>query len=94
MLENHDHNANVMLLLLHKIPCSCMYMYNHVHVPLPPRARNDVLRSFPDAVVEVWNQLPQCVLLNQPTRKGLQTFKEKVNTHLRLTRWEWATDRL
>ena len=32
--------------------------------------------------------------LNQPTRKGLQTFKEKVNAHLRLTRWEWATDRL
>ena len=61
---------------------------------LPPRVRNDVLWSFPDAVVEVWNQLPQCVLLNQPTRKRLQTFKEKVNAHLRLTRWEWATDRL
>lgn len=61
---------------------------------LPRRARNDVLRSFPEAVVEVWNQLPQCVLLNPPTSKGLQTFKEKVNAHLRLTRWEWATDRL
>ena len=61
---------------------------------LPPRARNDVLRSFPAAVVEVWNQLPQCILLNQPTRKGLQTFKETVNAHLRLTRWEWATNRL
>ena len=41
------------------------------------RAWNDVLRSFPGAV---WNRLPQCVLLNQPTRKVLQPFKEKVKT--------------
>lgn len=63
--------------------------------PLPSHGcHNNVLRSFPEAVVLIWNSLPSRLLQSQPTPQGLEMFKTKAFHHLRCTHWQWATDSL
>lgn len=61
---------------------------------VPLSARNSILRSFPNAVLPMWNSLPAGFLKDPPCLKRLQSFKEKVYYHLLRSNWEWATVRL
>ena len=58
-------------------------------------AAPNFLRSVsPHCIVHTWNTLPPSPLSHAPCLKSLQSFKEAVQCHLRLTRWLWATDSL
>ena len=55
-----------------------------------PCASNDLLRrSFPYGIIHLWNSLPPSSLLERPSLKNLQAFKEKVNSHLSQEPWAW-----
>ena len=61
---------------------------------VPFTARNSILRSFPTAILPMWNSLPATLLQDPPCLKCLQGFKVKVYRHLLRADWEWATTRL
>ena len=61
---------------------------------LPTAASTFLCRAFPHCIVHTWNTLPPSLLSHAPCLKSLQSFKEAVHRHLRLTRWLWATDSL
>ena len=61
---------------------------------IPANSRNNVRRSFPEGVLDTWNQLPRQHRLDQPDKKRLQSFKCIVHRFLRSSHWDWATDRL
>ena len=61
---------------------------------LTTAAPNFLRRVFPHCIVHTWNTLPPSLLSHAPCLKSLQSFKEAVHRHLRLTRWLWATDSL
>ena len=56
--------------------------------------RNSLQRSFPQAILEDWNSVPADLLVDPPNQKHLQSFKCKVNDHLRRCDWQWATAQL
>ena len=64
--------------------------YNKIH----EYPHINVRRSFPEGVLDTWNQLPRQHLLDQPDQKRLQSFKCSVHRFLRSSHWDWATDRL
>ena len=60
---------------------------------LPVRTRNNTKRSFPDGVVDTWNDLPRLFLPPPPFPTHLQSFKVGAYRHLRQVKWSWATSR-
>lgn len=59
---------------------------------LPARSCHAALRSFPESLIEGWNELPPAMLNQAPSLKGMQQFKTRVFHHLKRCAWSWATD--
>ena len=59
---------------------------------LPARSCNVALRSFPECLIEAWNELPATLLRDAPSAKGMQQFKVQTYRYLKRSGWSLATD--
>ena len=59
---------------------------------LPARSCNVALRSFPECLIEAWNELPATLLRDAPSAKGMQQFKVLTYRYLKRSGWSLATD--
>ena len=59
---------------------------------LPPRSLDSIRRSFPYGMITDWNSIPPNIIGGNPCLRKLQCFKAKIYKHLKLSRWQWASD--
>ncbi|XP_065197631.1 uncharacterized protein LOC135829154 [Sycon ciliatum] len=59
---------------------------------LPARSCNFALRSFPECLIEAWNELPATLLHDALSPKGMQQFKVLTYRYLKWSGWSLATD--